>query len=68
MAERCDEISGDDAEGLKRLGAAVVNEWDNLPKKVQVLLLGGVGILSGGPREPINEVRQLIDRLQGKIE
>ena len=69
MGHRLDEIKGEDAELMKRLGGAVLAIWSELPKKVRNNIVSQSCMLRGPMGEnPVQKMVYFTERFDGEVE
>lgn len=68
MSQSCDQFEGVEAEYLKRLGAAILAIWSEIPDRVKTRLLAQTGLLKGGPPDVLGQMHEFVDRYEGNVE
>ena len=61
------QFEGIEADRLKRLGAAVLAIWNDLPEDIQAQILAKCGELKGSPCGTITEMDSFLSRYAGQI-
>ena len=61
------QFEGTEADHLKRLGAAVLAIWNDLPEEIQAQILGKCAELKGSPCGTITQMDSFLSRYTGEI-